>query len=271
MKVFARILSSFSSPSSVCVSFPFGEEVKGRSNCAYWPLPLAPCEPEGSLWSCKVPTKTANQTHCWLFPPLVPAASCLMEGDSTEAARRGLGAPLLHPGPSVHLIGTVRSPHTQPKGGGTDGGWEQALDPLCPWHWVSPSLEAVAGLVVGDPVLGGIESRCIEGHQDGWEEVVEVLQAPGGPGVVPAGSLWDSTCGTLVGSLLPLLPHCHGCSRSVGVCCSVRSRQKKVENSISPVRKVVPSMWGCCEPPPVWYRAVSLCPPSYELMPSVRW
>lgn len=40
-----------------------------------------------------------------------------MEGDSTEAARRGLGVLRLRPGPSVHLIGTVKSPHTRRKGG----------------------------------------------------------------------------------------------------------------------------------------------------------
>lgn len=39
-----------------------------------------------------------------------------MEGDSAEAARRGLGALNLHPGHSVHLIGTVKSPHTQHEG-----------------------------------------------------------------------------------------------------------------------------------------------------------
>lgn len=64
-----------------------------------------------------MPTKTANQTCRWLFPPLLLAASCLMEGDSVEAAGRGLGAPHLHPSPGQHLIGTVKSPHTRHRGG----------------------------------------------------------------------------------------------------------------------------------------------------------
>lgn len=39
-----------------------------------------------------------------------------MEGDSVEAAGRGLGGLHLHPSPGKHLIGTVKSPHTRHKG-----------------------------------------------------------------------------------------------------------------------------------------------------------
>lgn len=78
--------------------------------------PLPPVNQREAFEVVKCPQKQQTKTCRWLFPPLLPAASCLMEGDSAEAARRGLGAPHLHPGPAVRLIGTVKSPHTRHKG-----------------------------------------------------------------------------------------------------------------------------------------------------------
>lgn len=79
--------------------------------------PLPPVNQGEAFEVVKCPQKQQNQTRRWLFNPLVPAASCLMEGDSMEAVGWELGAPPLCPG--LHLIGTRKSPHTWPELGGT--------------------------------------------------------------------------------------------------------------------------------------------------------
>lgn len=127
--------------------------------------PLPPVNQREAFEVVKCPQKQQTKHAAGFFPPLLPATSCLMEGDSTEAAGQGLGAPRLGPGPSVHLIGTLKSPHTRHEGEGALMKGENKPLPISPSGTACPISLWEAVMWLGEttiPLLGDVGLRWLE-------------------------------------------------------------------------------------------------------------
>ena len=133
-----------------------------------------------------------------------------MEGDSTEAARWGLGAPHLRPGPSVHLIGTVKSPHTRCEGGGAPTKGKNKPLPISPDGTGMPRIPlGSCNVVGGDPLPGrcwvevtGADWKVTVVARKRWERFPRSLLALAWLLLV---QFVGNTGSTVAGSLLPLL------------------------------------------------------------------
>lgn len=79
-----------------------------------------------------------------------------------EAVRQRLGTLHLHPSPRVHLIGTVKGPHTRCKGeGALIKGKNKPLSLLVALR--CPASLWAAAVCLGETCFqGGVELRCLE-------------------------------------------------------------------------------------------------------------